>query len=594
MTDSSSFAELHLAPAVLSAIAKIGYEQPSPIQAQSIPHLLAGKDLLGLAQTGTGKTAAFALPLLSKIDPKLRQPQVLVLAPTRELAIQVAEAFQSYASEMSGTRVMAVYGGQDMRSQLRGLERGAHIIVGTPGRIMDHLRRGSLSLKQLKAVVLDEADEMLRMGFIDDVTWILDQTPEQRQVALFSATMPTAIERVAETYLDQPVEVKIAAKTATVERIEQKYWLARGTSKMDALTRILDAESVDAAIIFVRTKTSTTEVAEKLEARGYASSALNGDMNQAMRERAIERLKNGKLDIIVATDVAARGIDVARVSHVINYDIPYDNEAYVHRIGRTGRAGRSGTAILFVTPREKRLLYSIERTTRQKIAPMQLPSHAEIADKRVADFKQTVLNQSYEKPEFYQQIISDILSENTEISAEELAARLLVMAQKDRPLLPAKSDNKFKDKPPRERDSERRNDKHGDKHGKENRKKKERKPRAKEFDTDMDTFRIDVGREHGVKPGDIVGAIANEADIDSQYIGHIKLEDAYSLVDLPAGMPKELQKHLRGVWCKGQKLNLQKVDSSNPNIPRKMRKPKQEAEATDKPRKRARKKPQSS
>ena len=386
----TTFADLALSTPVLNAITRIGYEQPSPIQAAAIPHLLEGRDILGTAQTGTGKTAAFALPALSNIDLKIEAPQVLVLAPTRELAIQVAEAFQNYASDMRGFHVLPIYGGSSMSGQLRQLQRGVHVVVGTPGRVMDHLRRGTLKLDKLKTVVLDEADEMLRMGFIDDVTWILDHTPKERQVALFSATMPAVIRKVANTYLNNPEEIKIEAKTATVDSVTQRYWKAVGTSKLDAMTRILEAEDFDGVIVFVRTKTLTVELAEKLEARGHRASPINGDMSQQLRERTIEHLKSSKIDIVVATDVAARGIDVARVSHVINYDIPYDTEAYVHRIGRTGRAGRAGNAILFVAPRERNMLRSIEKATRQAITPMDLPSREQVKERRIDQFKASI------------------------------------------------------------------------------------------------------------------------------------------------------------------------------------------------------------
>jgi ATP-dependent RNA helicase DeaD len=388
MTDTiDSFAALQLPPALLAALADVGYETPSPIQAACIPILLAGRDLLGEAQTGTGKTAAFALPVLARLDLAVKMPQALVLTPTRELAIQVAEAFQKYAKHMPGFHVLPLYGGQSMVIQLRALSRGAHVIVGTPGRIMDHLERKSLSLDALQTLVLDEADEMLRMGFIDDVEWILEHTPATRQTALFSATMPEPIRRIAKRYQRDPEQIKIKAATATVSTIRQRYWIARGADKLDALTRMLEVEEdFDAAIVFVRTKLATVELAEKLEARGLEAAALNGDMTQGLREQVIERLKNGSLDIVVATDVAARGIDVPRVSHVINYDIPYDTEAYIHRIGRTGRAGRAGTAILFVAPREQRMLKAIEHATRQKIEPISLPTAGEVAERRVARF----------------------------------------------------------------------------------------------------------------------------------------------------------------------------------------------------------------
>lgn len=562
--DSVRFADLGLAAPVLQAIEAVGYETPSPIQAESIPQLLNGKDILGMAQTGTGKTAAFALPLLTNIDPKLNKTQALILAPTRELAIQVAEAFQSYASKIPGFHVLPVYGGSDYRSQIKGLKRGAQVVVGTPGRVMDHLNRGTLKLDDLQSVVLDEADEMLRMGFIDDVTWILDQTPEQRQVALFSATMPREIRRVADTYLNDPAVIKIEAQTQTVDKIEQLYWLVRGVNKLDALTRILEVENFDAIIMFVRTKTATAELAEKLEARGYSAAALNGDMSQQLRERAIERLKNGKLDIIVATDVAARGIDVARVSHVVNYDIPYDTEAYVHRIGRTGRAGRSGKAILFVAPREKRMLRTIERATQQPITQLELPSKVQVANKRIDDFKQqindTIQNGSLE---FFRDLLLDY-SEETQGDPLDIAAALAFMAQGDKPLMNPKEVKEDRIRPEREERGPRpgRDDyAAGRKEGKSRKDRKHHKDSDKS-DVAMETFRIEVGHEHQVRPGDIVGAIANEADIDSQYIGHIKIHDAHSTVDLPEGMPDELLQYLRKVYIRNQQIKISRLGES--------------------------------
>ena len=550
-TDSVHFSELGLSAPILEAVTKIGYETPSPIQAASIPLLLQGNDILGMAQTGTGKTAAFALPLLNNIDTKIRKPQVLVLAPTRELAIQVAEAFQSYASGLKGFHVLPIYGGSDYRSQIRGLERGAQVIVGTPGRVIDHLKRGTLKLGALKSVVLDEADEMLRMGFIDDVTLILDQTPEDRQVALFSATMPSQIRKVADTYLNNPEVVKIASQTQTVERIQQSFWQVRGTNKLDALTRILEVEDFDAIIMFVRTKTATAELAEKLEARGYAAAALNGDMSQQLRERTIERLKSGKLDILIATDVAARGIDVARVSHVINYDIPYDTEAYVHRIGRTGRAGRTGKAILFVAPREKRMLRAIENATKQPIEPLKLPSKAEVADRRIQDFKQRLANTiEAEDLEFFRELILSF-SEESQADPLDVAAALAQMAQLDKPLADPKQvieDPVVEDRPKRQKDKA----------------SKGKKPkRGNMDDTDMETFRLDVGRKHQVKPGDIVGAIANEADIDSAYIGQIRIEEDHSTVDLPKGMPPALLNHLKKVRVRQRQIQLSPVNEGS-------------------------------
>ncbi|MGK0441308.1 MAG: ATP-dependent RNA helicase DeaD [Pseudohongiellaceae bacterium] len=539
-SETTSFSDLALSAPVLKAIQKVGYEQPSPIQAASIPHLLEGEDLLGVAQTGTGKTAAFALPLLSNIDLKVKSPQVLVLAPTRELAIQVAEAFQSYACEMKGFQVLPVYGGQDMRGQLKQLQRGPQVIVGTPGRVMDHLRRGSLKLNTLKTVVLDEADEMLRMGFIDDVEWILDHTPAQRQVALFSATMPAPIKKVADKYLNNPKEVRIASATQTASHIQQSYLIVNGFDrKLDAITRILESQDFDAMIIFVRTKTATAELAEKLEARGYSASALNGDMNQQLRERTINRLKKNQLDILVATDVAARGIDVERVSHVLNFDIPYDSEAYVHRIGRTGRAGRTGSAILFVAPREKRLLYSIEKNTKQKIAPMDLPSGKEVSSKRIEQFKKLLTEtlDSGTKFEFFFNILSEYSEENDR-SAEDIACALAYLHQLERPLEVNDGPNKKKEKGFTVEEN--------------------RKSRSTENDMMM-RYRAEVGRDQHVGPGDIVGAIMNETDIHKNDIGHIKLHDDHSTVDLALGLPADLIKRLSGLTVRNIPINMTEV-----------------------------------
>ena len=438
-----TFDQLGLSTAIVSTLEAIGYKTPTAIQAASIPALLDGKDILGQAQTGTGKTAAFALPLLSNLNLRNKQPQVLVLAPTRELAIQVSEAFKSYSTGLKGFQGVPIYGGQSMSNQLRQLKNGAHVIVGTPGRVMDHIRRGSLKLDQLQAVVLDEADEMLKMGFIEDIEWILEHTPEQKQVALFSATMPDSIRRIARKHLNDAEEIKIKTKTRMVESISQSYWMVKGIHKLDALTRLLEVQDVDAAIIFARTKTATVEIAEKLEARGYSCAALNGDLNQSLRERTIDRLKKGDIDIIVATDVAARGIDVERVSHVVNYDIPRDTEAYVHRIGRTGRAGRSGTAILFVSPREKRLLQAIEKMTRQKIEELNLPSRQDVTAKRIKRFKDQVgMILKGQDLSLYQQITEEIAAEH-EVSEAQAASALCFIAQKDSPFI-------IKERAPRE------------------------------------------------------------------------------------------------------------------------------------------------
>jgi ATP-dependent RNA helicase DeaD len=553
MSEPILFTDLALAEPVLKAIQTVGYEIPSPIQAAAIPVLLAGGDILGMAQTGTGKTAAFALPLLSKLDLSQTNPQILVLAPTRELAIQVAEAFQKYASEMPGFHVLPIYGGQDMTSQLRQLKRGVHVVVGTPGRVMDHLRRGSLNLTNLKSLVLDEADEMLRMGFIDDVEWILEHTPETRQTALFSATMPREIRKVCDNYLRDAKEIKIASTQSTGDNIEQVYWMVSGTNKLDALTRILEVEPFDGMIIFVRTKTATVELAEKLEARGYSASALNGDMNQQLRERAIERLKTGKLDIVIATDVAARGIDVERISHVVNYDIPYDSEAYVHRIGRTGRAGRSGKAILFVAPREKRLLYTIEKATRKPITLMELPSGATVTKHRIDQFTQQITDTLKEQPDlsFFNDLLAEYSHAN-DVSPEEIASALAYLLQRERPL-----QVKFTDVKP-ERSERRDRDERGgrDERGNRDRGPREDRPRRERSDENMDRYRIEVGRSHEARPGDIVGAIANEAGIESRFIGHIKLFDEFSTVDLPAGLPKETLAKLKKVRVRNRPLEI--------------------------------------
>ena len=574
MTDQILFADLALSEPVMKAVLKVGYEVPSPIQAAAIPILLAGGDILGMAQTGTGKTAAFALPLLSRIDMKQQDPQILVLAPTRELAIQVAEAFQKYASEIPGFHVLPIYGGQDMSTQLRSLKRGAHVVVGTPGRVMDHLRRGSLNLNTLKALVLDEADEMLRMGFIDDVEWILEHTPKTRQTALFSATMPREIRHVCNNYLNDAKEIKIESSQSTDANIEQVYWMVSGTNKLDALTRILEVEPFDGMIIFVRTKTATVELAEKLEARGYSASALNGDMNQQLRERTIERLKTNKLDIVIATDVAARGIDVERVSHVVNYDIPYDSEAYVHRIGRTGRAGRSGKAILFVAPREKRLLYTIEKATKKPITLMELPSGATVTQHRIDQFTSQISTTLAEQPDltFFNDLLAEFSNKN-EVSPEEIASALAFLLQKERPLQVKFTDVKperersssERDRGPREdrgsRDRNDRGSRDGGDRGRSDRPREDRgpredRPRREHNDENMVRYRIEVGRNHEARPGDIVGAIANEAGISSSNIGHIKLHDEFSTVDLPKGLSGDVLSQLKKVRVRNRPLEI--------------------------------------
>lgn len=561
MNTEIKFSDLGLSAPILKTLEEIGYETPSPIQEKAIPVLLAGGDILGTAQTGTGKTAAFALPILSKININQKDPQVLVLAPTRELAIQVAEAFQTFSRGIKGLHVLPVYGGSEYGTQIRALKRGVHVVVGTPGRVMDHIKKGTLKLETLTCMILDEADEMLRMGFIDDVEWILKHTPKTRQIALFSATMPKEIHRIANTYLQNPTEVLIKQKAATASLIDQKFWLVSGIHKLDALTRILEAEEFDGIIIFVRTKTATVELAEKLEARGYAAAALNGDIAQNQRERIVDHLKKGKLDILIATDVAARGLDVDRISHVINYDIPYDNESYVHRIGRTGRAGRSGTAILFVAPRERRLLRSIEATTKKAIPQMELPTAQEINSGRITRFKDKIVNAAQDSDlDFFQKMVESIESNNN-IPAIEIAAGLAKLLQGDVPFF--LDEKPIKQKAFDDRDQ-------GDSRGRG----RDRNPRSKSERVErggsrsrrqtppndgMARFRIEVGREHGVKPGNIIGCIANEAGLDGEFIQKLNIEDNFSTIDLPMDMPKAVVNELKGAWVCGQQLKIAPV-----------------------------------
>lgn len=553
-----SFSELNLPEAVLKTLVELGYETPSPIQAASIPVIQEGRDLLGQAQTGTGKTAAFALPLLSKIDPKKKHPQLLVLAPTRELAIQVAEAFQTYSRYLSCS-VLPIYGGQSYDNQLRQLKRGTQIIVGTPGRVMDHIRRKTLKLDQLEALVLDEADEMLRMGFIDDVEWILEHTPQHRQIALFSATMPKEIKKVADKYLVNPKHIKIETKTSTATTIRQRFSIVNRNQKLDAFTRILEVEDFDGVIVFVRTKVATIELAEKLSARGHSCAALNGDIPQNQRENIVEKLKRGSLDILIATDVVARGLDVKRISHVINYDIPLDTESYVHRIGRTGRAGRSGEAILFVTSRERHLLRAIERDTKSVVEPMDIPSANDVNQKRAEVFKQKINDAiTQQNLDIYHDIINQTIQENNH-SVESIAAALAYLSQGSQPLFISEKDFKksaefSNERPQRDRKEGRQRRDRNERADSPRRKKKEHN------DANMNRYRIEIGREDGVKPGNIVGAIANEADMDSKYIGSIKISDNYSTVDLPKDMPKALFKKLQKTYICGKQTNMKPMD----------------------------------
>ena len=564
--EAVSFRDLSLIPPVIQALDEVGYEAPSPIQAAIIPYILDGRDVLGQAQTGTGKTAAFALPLLSMIDVSKREPQAMVLAPTRELAIQVAEAFQRYASHIKGFHVLPIYGGQDYGGQLRQLKRGPHVIVGTPGRVMDHMRRGTLNLKALRFLVLDEADEMLRMGFIDDVEWILSEIPEQRQIALFSATMPPAIRKISERYLNNPAVVAIKQKTATASTIAQRYWVVSGYHKLDALTRILEVETFDGIIIFVRTKASTVELAEKLEARGYSAAALNGDIPQNQRERTVDRLKKGKIDILVATDVAARGLDVERITHVINYDVPYDTEAYIHRIGRTGRAGRKGEALLFIAPREKRMLYSIEKATQQKIKPCELPSTEDVNIRRSAKFMQQITDTlSAGGLDDYLNLITQYEIEHN-VSATDIAAALAKLAQGDTPLLLDKNEKPQRQSRRSDRDNQTRprSEHRGKGAGRPQKQPNDRKDHPRTTSQEppakgMERFRLEVGKQHGAKPGNIVGAIANEGGLEGKYINHVNIFDDYSTVDLPEGMPNEIFRDLKKARVAGQALRISRL-----------------------------------
>ena len=546
---SVNFNSFGLSDALLKVLEEVGYEVPTAIQEQCITHLLNGHDVIGQAQTGTGKTAAFALPLIDRIDLNNNQVQLLVLAPTRELAIQVSEAIQTYARHLKGFHVLPIYGGQSYDIQLRPLKRGVHAVVGTPGRVMDHLKRGTLKLNSLKALVLDEADEMLKMGFIDDVKWVMEKLPKERQIALFSATMPDVIRRVAEKFLNSPKVVKVKTKTATAQTISQRYWLVGGVHKLDALTRILEVESFDALLIFVRTKTATSNLAEKLSARGFTAEAINGDIAQNQRERIIQQLKNGKIDILVATDVAARGLDVDRISHVVNYDIPQDPESYVHRIGRTGRAGREGKAILFVAPRERRMLKTIERITRQPIDPMLLPTAKIINEQRVNNFKQRITDTlDNQELAIFEELILDYQKEH-EIDAFKISSALALMAQGTEPLLlnekeinQASFDEKNKNKISVSVHAESLKD----------------NPAIK-----MRRYRVAVGRKDNIKPGNVLGAIANEAEISSEFIGAIQIFQDFTTVDLPDEMPKETLQILKNTRVFDKKLNIEELNDSN-------------------------------
>lgn len=603
-----NFKELGLPDHLLLALEKLGFTEPTPIQKEAIPPLLRGSDVLGQAQTGTGKTAAFALPLLAKINPKQAVPQILVLTPTRELALQVSEAFSSFAINMPSINILPVYGGQGFSTQLNALRRGAHVIIGTPGRVMDHMRRGALILDNLKTLILDEADEMLRMGFAEDVDWILQHIPAERQIGLFSATMPPAIKAIAQTHLHEPEHITIKNKTATATTIQQFCFPVSNGYKVDALARVIETQDYDAMIVFVKTKRATEEVAEELNDRGFNAVAINGDIVQKQRERVIDHLKSGKIRILIATDVAARGIDVDRITHVINYDAPNNAESYVHRIGRTGRAGRTGTAILFITPRERYLLRMIEQATKQPIADLETPSVKKINERRVAAFKQRITDGSTQNISFFATLIEEYMQE-TGMPATTVAATLAKLLQGDVPLVLKRDlpelraresgsrdrdggsrdrgsrDRGSRDRAPRERSSREFGDRAPRDRGSRDRDFSDRAPRERgSRDRDfsdrapreraprergsrdrqeygMDQYRIEVGHAHGIQPKNLVGAIAHTAGLEGRLIGKIKIEDKFSLVDLPKDMPKNILQSLQRLKLGGKQMNMKKVSS---------------------------------
>ncbi|MFM7269527.1 MAG: DEAD/DEAH box helicase [Cyanobium sp.] len=554
----SGFATFGLSEPLLEGLGAIGFHEPSPIQRAAIPELLLGRDLVGQAQTGTGKTAAFGLPLLERLDPEQRSPQVLVLTPTRELALQVAEAISTYASRLKGVKVLAIYGGADFRDQIQQLRRGVQIVVGTPGRVMDHMRQSTLDLSQLRSLVLDEADEMLRMGFIDDVEWVLEQLPQQRQVVLFSATMPAEIRRISQRYLREPAEITIRPKGADSRRIRQRFLMVHAPQKLAALERVLEAERSEGTIIFARTKAITLTVAESLEQKGHEVAVLNGDVPQAQRERTIERLRDGRVDVLVATDVAARGLDVERVSLVINYDIPFDSEAYVHRIGRTGRAGRSGDAILFITPRERRFLGGLERATGQPIEAMEVPSNAtinqhrlDLLHKRLSDGLRSPAGSERERA-LLTEIVQRVAREN-EADPEALALAALQLCLRGAPLLLEGPETFHSPHPAREAAGERARSASADRGG--------RRPASDDAppESHMERFRLEVGWRDRIKPGNIVGAIANEAGLNGRAIGRIRIFDSHSTVDLPRGMPDDVFSSLKRLRVMNRELQISRV-----------------------------------
>jgi ATP-dependent RNA helicase DeaD len=558
----NTFAQFGLSKPLMKVIKEIGYETPSPIQVKAIPTLIEGRDIVGQAQTGTGKTAAFALPILEKIDLKSSKIQALVLTPTRELAIQVAEAFHTYAKHLGRIRVAPIYGGQSISLQIKNLRSGVQIIVGTPGRVIDHMKRETLDISALKVMVLDEADEMLRMGFIDDVEWILSHTPETRQTALFSATMPREVRRIAERHLKDPVNIQIERKTLTVPTISQFYVNVSEGQKADVLTRILEAESNEgeAVLIFHRTKIGAANLTEKLQARGYAAEAMHGDMSQAQRESVIKRLKGGQVEIVVATDVAARGLDVERITSVINFDMPGDTEVYVHRIGRTGRAGRAGKSILFVTPRQQRMKRDIENYTKQTIEPMKLPTKADIAARRVESLKEKIITTLVEQDlELYLSLIEEIAEENN-LDISEIAAAAAYLAGGDKPLAVAASEPEFRERSYQDDEPRRRNDEPRGRRDESSRSFGEKRAYN---DEGMVRLFVDVGHNKQISPADIVGAIANEGDIPGRAIGNIDIRDRFSFVDIPAEAVEQVLRNMKNTRLRGMNANIRLADAKD-------------------------------
>ncbi len=575
----TGFDEMNLNPVVLNTLQNVGYKIPTPIQAATIPHLIQEKDMIGQARTGTGKTAAFALPLLSRIDLKNKRPQVLVLTPTRELAIQVAQSFKTYGAGMKGLNVLSIYGGQSYGTQLNQLKRGVHVIVGTPGRLMDHMRRKTVSFADLFCTILDEADEMLHMGFIDDVEWILERTPDNSQTALFSATMPRPIRKIAQKYLKDPKEIIVKSDKTELETINQKYWMIKGVRKIKALTQILEAISFDGVIVFTKTKAATLDIAKTLENKGFKAEALNGDLAQSARERTVNRLKNRHIDILVATDVAARGLDVDRISHVINYDMPPKTEPYIHRIGRTGRAGRTGEAILFLGRNERWMLKNIERATKQKVTQFQLPSNKDINKKRISNFNKAIAETlESENLSFFKDLI-ETYTQDQNIPLVQVAAALAKLNHGNTPFLLSENQSpkqqsfkhqSFKHQSPKQQSPKQQSPKQQSPKQQSPKQQsfKQKKVKQKKIQPQksniiplkegMERYRIEVGSCHGVRPRNIVGAITNEAGLESKHIGSININQDFSFVDLPYGMPQQIFKILKKTWVSSRQMSISK------------------------------------